>query len=182
MWAEWFVQLDLHRKQGMGISSMFKNDKEWEWMINRVMLFGLTALVLLLALLWVELLSFFSCLFLPTICCCWFLWNFVSTVEPHGAITKMSMLVAWTCVSFPSLGLKQFWSKVCKNRLSESLNLKKKKKKKAVSWPSKCFTGSTWKWIIQAPTHRQSPSLGCCTCQSVIRPWQKENVSLLRLS
>lgn len=39
-------------------------------MIDRLMLFGLTALVLTLALLRVELLSFVSCSFIPTICCC----------------------------------------------------------------------------------------------------------------
>lgn len=105
LWAEWFVQVDLHRKQGMGISSMFKNDKEW--MINRVMLFGLTALVLLLALLWVKnaflsfllVSSYYILLLIPVELC-----KYSRTSWRHY---EMSMLVAWTCVSFPLLGLKQ---------------------------------------------------------------------------
>lgn len=64
-WAEWLAQF---WGQRLGAFSMFKNDKEWEWMKNQVKLFGLTALVLLLALLRVELLFFLSCLFPPDIC------------------------------------------------------------------------------------------------------------------
>lgn len=99
-------------------------------MVNRVVLFGLTALVLLLALLWVELLSFLSCLFLPTICCCWFLWNCVSTVEPHGAIMKnvhacslnmcqLFLRLGWNCLLAQSLQELAQWV----------FELKKKKKK-----------------------------------------------------
>lgn len=124
LWAGWFLQVDLHSKQGMRLSSIFKNDKEW--MINKLMLFGLTALILTLALLWVELLSFVSCLFIPTICCCWFLWNFVSTVEPWHHY-KMSMLIAWTCVSFPLLGLNLFFSPKFARIGSVSPWIKKKK-------------------------------------------------------
>lgn len=52
-----------------------------------------------------------------------------------------------------------------------------------VSWPASGFTGSTWKWIDQAPSRRLSPLRSCqlCTCQIFTWPRQNEHISPLRL-
>lgn len=108
---------------------MLKNDKEWEWKINRVMLFGLTALVFtscfalsgtaFLSFLLVS--SYYLLLLIPVELC-----KYSRTSWRHY---KMSMLVAWTCVSFSFAWAETVLVQSLQESAQWVFELKKKKKK-----------------------------------------------------
>jgi len=85
------LAIALHRRREVGDSlphsKMTKNEDESSGG-SCYYYFSLTALVFLFCSEW----NCFSCIYfllvlLPTICCCWFLWNFVITLEVfHGTI------------------------------------------------------------------------------------------------
>lgn len=130
---------------------MLKNDKEWEWKINRVMLFGLTALVFtscfalsgtaFLSFLLVS--SYYLLLLIPVELC-----KYSRTSWRHY---KMSMLVAWTCVSFSFAWAETVLVQSLQESAQWVFELKKKRKKS--QWESSQLTHQLFYWIYMEMNH-----------------------------